>query len=85
MSNRRPLSIAAVLCAVALAACSADEGIDWRAEGDSVGRGLQEQGSRPTADTCQSAVEAYVRDVGLPSSAAGRRAMQEGCEDASGQ
>lgn len=82
MSNALPLRITAAACAVAITACSVDDGIDWRAEGRSIGRGLQEQGSRPTADACLRAIEAYERDVGLPSSDDGRRAMQEGCEDA---
>ena len=77
----KALSLVLTMSMLALAGCSADDDIDWREEGRGIGRGLQQEGTAVTAETCATAIKAYVRDVGLPSSDAGRRAMQQGCEE----
>ena len=75
------LSVVLALSALGLAGCSGGDDVDWREEGRGVGRGLQQEGTAVTAEACATAIKAYVRDVGLPSSDEGLRAMQQGCEE----
>ena len=74
------VSLVLTMSALGLAGCSGDD-IDWREEGRGIGRGLQQEGNAVTAEACATAIRAYVRDVGLPSSESGLSAMQQGCQD----
>lgn len=76
----KALSLVLTISALGLAGCTGDD-IDWREEGRGIARGLQQEGTAVTAEACATAIKAYVRDVGLPSSDDGLRAMQQGCEE----